>query len=65
MTDMATISPERAYEKVRDADDDTYLVCAYDDEEKCRENALAGAISLPELQRNQAGMSKDARLVFY
>ena len=39
------------------------LVCAYDDEEKCRANALDGSIPLAELERSDVDPSQ--QLVFY
>ena len=55
------IDPTQAREKVQRGD--ARLVCAYDDEDKCRRLLLDGAISLGELKR--AKPSKDEELIFY
>jgi len=39
------------------------LVCAYDDEEKCRQNRLDGSLSLKELE--QLSPAKDQEIIFY
>jgi hypothetical protein len=39
------------------------LVCAYDDEEKCKELALQGAVPLTELEGRD--LDPSAELVFY
>jgi len=41
------------------------LVCAYDDEEKCQKYGLKNAISLTELQQQQAVLPKDRKIFFY
>ena len=42
-----------------------HLVCAYDDEEKCRQNALDGSVSLAEFERDLARVDRNEPLVFY
>ena len=41
------------------------LVCAYDDESKCRQLALDGAITLHDLQRRAATLPRNQALIFY
>lgn len=41
------------------------LVCAYDDEEKCRSLRLPGSITLRELNDRLPSLSQDRELVFY
>ena len=42
-----------------------YLVCAYDDEEKCRQLRLDDALTLGEFQRRFDTINPDDELVFY
>jgi rhodanese-related sulfurtransferase len=41
------------------------LVCAYDDEEKCRQNRLEGSISLDEFKQRVESLPKERELIFY
>jgi hypothetical protein len=41
------------------------LVCAYDDEEKCRRLALEGAISLARFRSLAPSLGRDRELIFY
>ena len=41
------------------------LVCAYEDESKCRRMRLENAISLGELQRRIESVPRDQTLIFY
>lgn len=41
------------------------LVCAYDDEEKCRSMRLPDSLTLRELNDRLPSLSKDQELVFY
>lgn len=41
------------------------LVCAYESEEKFRQNHLEGALSLEELRAMQSTLSRDRELIFY
>jgi len=63
MTDAARITPATAKERV-DAGQ-ALLVCAYDDDEKCREKALAGAIPLSKLERQKGELDREWELIFY
>ena len=57
------IDPTQAREKVRAGR--ATLVCAYDDEAKCRQLLLDGAISMTELRRTLPERSKDEELILY
>jgi hypothetical protein len=41
------------------------LVCAYDREEKCRDNYLEGAISLAGFRSRAVSLPKDREIIFY
>ncbi len=41
------------------------LVCAYDDPEKCRANAIAGALGLDELEARASRLPRDQEIIFY
>jgi hypothetical protein len=55
------IDAERARERVRSGE--ALLVCAYDDEEKCRKFGLAEALTLAELQARD--VARDREIVFF
>ena len=57
------ISPQEAYEKVTSGK--CSLVCAYEDEQKCKLITLEGAISLAEFKRRLPSLSRDQEIVFY
>jgi len=57
------ISAEEAHEKVKSGK--CSLVCAYEDEQKCKLITLEGAISLAEFKRNLLLLSRDQEIVFY
>jgi hypothetical protein len=61
MTEPKRISPQEAHEKVESGE--ALLVCAYDDEQRCREMKLEGSISLKELQSDLP--AKDKEIIFY
>lgn len=44
---------------------DALLVCAYDSQEKFRQNHLQGAISLDDLRSQEQSLSKQRELIFY
>lgn len=44
---------------------ETLLVCAYDSDEKFKNNHLEGAISLSDFKGRVAQLAKDTELVFY
>jgi hypothetical protein len=41
------------------------LVCAYDDPEKCQQYRLPEALSLAELQAQEANLDRDCEIIFY
>jgi hypothetical protein len=41
------------------------LVCAYDDESKCRRLRLEGALTLDELRQRAAALPKNREIIFY
>jgi rhodanese-related sulfurtransferase len=41
------------------------LVCAYDSDEKFRQNRLDGSISLSEFQTREKALPKDREIIFY
>jgi hypothetical protein len=43
----------------------TLLVCAYESDEKCRQNWLDGAVTLSELRACDSSLSKDREIIFY
>lgn len=44
---------------------DASFVCAYDDEEKCKEMRLQGASTLGEFNSHLSGIPKDKEIIFY
>ena len=58
------ISPREVRQHKAD-DHSTLLVCAYDSEEKFRDNHLDGAISLDAFQKQLGNISQDREIVFY
>jgi hypothetical protein len=63
MKEPIRISPREAQEKV--AAGTALLVCAYDDEEKFKNNSLEGSISFSEFQSRLPSLSPDQEIVFY
>lgn len=57
------ISPHEAWESVQYGA--ALLVCAYDDEAKCYQFLLEGAIPLSKLQSVHSTLSKDQEIIFY
>jgi hypothetical protein len=45
--------------------DPAVLVCAYDDEEKCRSIRIPGSITLRELNEHLSTLGPEKELVFY
>ena len=65
MADTAQrISPEEARRHLR-ADPNALLVCAYDSDEKFRQNRLDGAISLADFRARETALPKDREVIFY
>ncbi|HSW62720.1 MAG TPA: hypothetical protein VLH56_05345 [Dissulfurispiraceae bacterium] len=57
------ITAHEAYIKVEG--DAAILVCAYDDDEKCRGMLLEGAVLLSSLKTREEKLPKDTEIVFY
>ncbi|HOD35473.1 MAG TPA: hypothetical protein PLR20_07650 [Syntrophales bacterium] len=57
------ISPEEAYQKVKDGR--AILVCAYADEEKFGKMRLDMAISFGDFQRRLPTLPRDQEIIFY
>jgi hypothetical protein len=56
------IDPAEAREHVERG---ALLVCAYDDDEKCRDMLLEGAGTLSELKAREGSLPRDQELIFY
>ena len=63
MTDIERISVEDAHKKLKE--NRALLVCAYEDEAKCRMLNLDGSISLTRFQREAASLPKSQEIIFF
>ena len=63
MQEVERISPERVRPSVQSGE--TLLVCAYEDEDKCRKMQLDGAITMKEFRSRIPSLAKDREIVFY
>jgi len=63
MTEPIRISVEEARQKVNSGA--ALLVCAYDDDEKFKNNHLQGAISLGDFRAKLPALSTEQEIVFY
>ena len=63
MLDPVRISPEEVSHKVTSGA--ALLVCAYEDDEKCKRLHLEGAIFLMEFKSRLSSLLKDQELIFY
>ncbi len=63
MAEPIRISPEEARRKVTSGS--ALLVCAYEDDEKCKKLHLEGAIFLTELKPKLSALPKDQEIIFY
>lgn len=63
MTDPIRISVEDARQKVGAGT--ALLVCAYDDDDKFKNNHLQGAISLSDFRANLPSLSTEQEIIFY
>ena len=61
--DVERISPDEARRKTQSGQ--ALLVCAYEDEDKCRRMNLQGAIPLRELREKLPTLPRDRELIFY
>ena len=65
-TDDARVERVSAGEaRRRVAEGRAVLVCAYEDEEKCRRLKLEGAHTLRELEAGMATLSRSQEIIFY
>ncbi|MCO6437646.1 MAG: ArsR family transcriptional regulator [Phycisphaerae bacterium] len=62
---MPTRVQADAVRKRMGKDDGPLLVCAYDNEEKCRNFGIGEAISYPKLKSRLDSISKSKELVFF
>ena len=58
------IGPKDVRERMR-AGSDLMLVCAYDDDAKCRDNHLKGAITFNQFRSRADSLPRDQEIVFY
>ncbi len=63
MTEPVRIPVEEARQKVTSGS--ALLVCAYDDDEKFKNNHLQGAISLGEFKIRLSALSAEQEMIFY
>ena len=63
MADIERISVEEAHRKV--AANQALLVCAYDDEARCRKLNLDGSISLTSFESKAASLPKEQEIIFF
>ena len=63
MADMERISAQQAYTKTKS--NQALLVCAYDDEAKCRMLNLDGSISLASFKSRVNSLPKSQEIIFY
>jgi hypothetical protein len=63
MADVRRISVEQA--RKDNKANQALLVCAYEDEEKCRKVNLDGSISLTSFQSRVGSLPKSQEIVFY
>ncbi|MGH8629983.1 MAG: rhodanese-like domain-containing protein [Burkholderiales bacterium] len=64
MPDVARISADEVRERLRSGSG-AFLVCAYEEAEKCRKYPLEGAISLDELRQRLPSLARTHEIVFY
>jgi hypothetical protein len=63
VADIERISVEEAHEKIKE--NQALLVCAYEDEAKCRMLNLDGSISLVSFQSRVASLPKTEEIIFF
>jgi len=63
MTQPVRISTEETRQRVRAGS--ALFVCAYDDDEKFKNNHLQGAISLSEFKSRLPSLPQDQEFIFY
>ena len=63
MAEPIRITPEETRQKVTDGT--ALLVCAYEDDERCRQMHLQGAILLTEFKSKLPELPKNQEIIFY
>lgn len=63
MTEVPRVDAESVQKRVESGQ--ALLVCAYEDEEKCRQANLEGSITLKELRSRLPSIPKDKEIVFF
>jgi hypothetical protein len=63
MTDIERISPHQAHTKVKA--NQALLICAYEDEAKCRMLNLEGSISFTSFKSRVRSLPKSQEIIFY
>lgn len=63
MSEIERIEPQPAHQHSRESD--ALLICAYEDEDKCRDMALSGSIPLARLSGRERELDKGTELIFY
>ena len=63
MADIERVSAQQAHAKIKASQ--ALLVCAYEDEAKCRKLNLEGSISFASLQSRTASLPKTQEIIFY
>jgi hypothetical protein len=63
MAEIDRIAVDEARRKAKAGE--ALLVCAYDDDEKCRKLGLEGAMSLTSFKSRLPSLSKQQEIIFY
>lgn len=63
MADIERISAQQTYAKIKA--NQALLVCAYEDDEKCRMLHLEGAISFTSFKSRVQSLAKSQEIIFY
>ena len=63
MAEVPRISPEDARRQVQSGR--ALLVCAYDDEAKCAQARLEGAITMSELRQRLSALPRSQEVILY
>jgi hypothetical protein len=63
MADIERISAQQAYTKAKS--NQALLVCAYEDDAKCRMLDLAGSISFTSFKSRAGSLPKSQEIIFY
>ena len=63
MSEPLRVGPDETYRKAKSGE--SLLVCAYDDEDICRDMRLEGAIFLKEFESRLPSLSKSQEMIFY